>query len=86
MGILLNFYLYEFWLTGKVSDWNFTLHELQLCFGVKEFLVCFDLASYSLYDTGFLSEPGDNASTHSQGLDKLTAQMENTNGLQKITT
>ncbi|GMY31861.1 probable protein phosphatase 2C 39 isoform X2 [Fagus crenata] len=24
---------------GKVSEWNFTLHELQLCFGVKEFLV-----------------------------------------------
>ncbi|XP_065639114.1 uncharacterized protein LOC112040722 isoform X2 [Quercus suber] len=24
---------------GKVSDWNFNLHDLQLCFGVKEFLV-----------------------------------------------
>ncbi|XP_059431340.1 uncharacterized protein LOC132164795 [Corylus avellana] len=24
---------------SKISDWNFTLHELQLCFGVKEFLV-----------------------------------------------
>ncbi|KAE8039324.1 hypothetical protein FH972_011748 [Carpinus fangiana] len=24
---------------SKISDWNFTSHELQLCFGVKEFLV-----------------------------------------------
>lgn len=24
---------------SKSSDWNFSLHELQLCFGVKEFLV-----------------------------------------------
>ncbi|CAJ1960459.1 unnamed protein product [Sphenostylis stenocarpa] len=25
--------------TGKHADWNFDLHDLQLCFGVKEFLV-----------------------------------------------
>ncbi|ESW18813.1 hypothetical protein PHAVU_006G072400 [Phaseolus vulgaris] len=24
---------------GKLADWNFDLHDLQLCFGVKEFLV-----------------------------------------------
>ncbi|GAV66569.1 Rab3-GTPase_cat domain-containing protein [Cephalotus follicularis] len=24
---------------GKVADWDYTLHDLQLCFGVKEFLV-----------------------------------------------
>lgn len=29
--------------TGKVIDWNSTLHDLQLCFGVKEFLVCHSL-------------------------------------------
>lgn len=34
---------FGYWLTGKVSDWNFNLHDLQLCFGVKDFLVCFDL-------------------------------------------
>ncbi|XP_020977671.1 uncharacterized protein LOC107630993 isoform X4 [Arachis ipaensis] len=25
---------------GKSFDWNSTFHDLQLCFGVKEFLVC----------------------------------------------
>lgn len=35
--------------TGKVIDWNSTLHDLQLCFGVKEFLVCFNLTPLVLY-------------------------------------
>uniref|UniRef100_A0A2P2M4U0 Rab3 GTPase-activating protein catalytic subunit isoform X1 n=1 Tax=Rhizophora mucronata TaxID=61149 RepID=A0A2P2M4U0_RHIMU len=28
---------------GKHSDWNSSLHDLQLCFGVREFLVCLKL-------------------------------------------
>lgn len=27
-------------LPGKVMDWNCSLHDLQLAFGVKDFLVC----------------------------------------------
>ncbi|KAG4206757.1 hypothetical protein ERO13_A03G026800v2 [Gossypium hirsutum] len=30
---------YYFEISGKIADWNCTLHDLQLCFGVKEFLV-----------------------------------------------
>lgn len=26
-------------------DWDSRLHDLQLCFGVKDFLVCFNLTS-----------------------------------------
>ncbi|XP_022729559.1 rab3 GTPase-activating protein catalytic subunit-like isoform X3 [Durio zibethinus] len=32
-------YYFEINNTGKIADWNCTLHDLQLCFGVKEFLV-----------------------------------------------
>ncbi|XP_040946363.1 rab3 GTPase-activating protein catalytic subunit isoform X7 [Gossypium hirsutum] len=30
---------YYFEISGKIAHWNCTLHDLQLCFGVKEFLV-----------------------------------------------
>ncbi|XP_012571330.1 uncharacterized protein [Cicer arietinum] len=32
-------YYFETNPAGKPADWNFDLHDLQLCFGVKEFLV-----------------------------------------------
>ncbi|GMI84043.1 hypothetical protein like AT5G58510 [Hibiscus trionum] len=32
-------YYFEINNNGNISDWNCTLHDLQLCFGVKEFLV-----------------------------------------------
>jgi len=36
------FLIYCFYLldAGEIADWNFDLHDLQLCFGVNEFLVC----------------------------------------------
>lgn len=30
-------------VSGKVSDWDQTLHDLQLAFRVKEFVVCLSL-------------------------------------------
>ncbi|XP_022755544.1 rab3 GTPase-activating protein catalytic subunit isoform X3 [Durio zibethinus] len=32
-------YYFEINNNGKIADWNCTLHDLQICFGVKEFLV-----------------------------------------------
>ncbi|XP_021278491.1 rab3 GTPase-activating protein catalytic subunit isoform X2 [Herrania umbratica] len=32
-------YYFEINNNGKIVDWNSTLHDMQLCFGVKEFLV-----------------------------------------------
>ncbi|CAL0312786.1 unnamed protein product [Lupinus luteus] len=32
-------YYFEINCYGKPADWNSTFHDLQLCFGVKEFLV-----------------------------------------------
>lgn len=32
-------YHFEINNNGKVADWNYPLHDLQLCFGVKEFLI-----------------------------------------------
>ncbi|EOY34578.1 Rab3 GTPase-activating protein catalytic subunit isoform 2 [Theobroma cacao] len=32
-------YYFEINNNGKIADWNSTLHDMQLCFGVKEFLV-----------------------------------------------
>ncbi|GMJ08958.1 hypothetical protein like AT5G58510 [Hibiscus trionum] len=32
-------YYFEISNNGKIADWNSTLHDLHLCFGVKEFLV-----------------------------------------------
>ncbi|KAK8515791.1 hypothetical protein V6N12_075812 [Hibiscus sabdariffa] len=32
-------YYFEINNNGNIADWNCTLHDLQLCFGVKEFLV-----------------------------------------------
>lgn len=38
---------------GKSDDWISTFHDLQLCFGVKEFLVWFNIVSS---DSSLLSE------------------------------
>lgn len=42
--LLFNLFLYLV-DAGKLADWNFDLHDLQLCFGVKEFLVWFNILS-----------------------------------------
>lgn len=42
--MLFNLFLYLV-DAGKLADWNFDLHDLQLCFGVKEFLVWFNILS-----------------------------------------
>lgn len=48
-----SFYIFIWVLvgTGKVADWTCTLHDLQLCFGVREFLVCLNLSSCLLFGT-----------------------------------
>lgn len=44
-------YYFEIKKSGEFTVWDCTLHDLQLCFGVKEFLVRFHLACCTLYCT-----------------------------------
>lgn len=42
--VLVYYTIHIIMFVGKVTSWDDTFHDLQLCFGVKEFLVYFCLS------------------------------------------